>query len=322
MSKDQNTFPNKRHIPVIGILTVPVSKVRRKYNATIKSYLANSYVKWIEMSGARVVPIKFNWSVKKINSVLKQVNGVVFPGGDVDRDYKNEFLKYIQTFKQIYQYAETHKNFALWATCLGFEFMVMIPHHSISDIYNGYEKKEFIDIVDARHQRAPLTLTNKSMFNKTFFNEFNKDDINYFKNDCIYMNHGYGFLLDNKHIDKYKKNFTILSTNKDTNGKEYISSIQFKTRSFFGTQWHPEKILFESLDKHVPRDEFSQYLSKCVSDMFVNECKKNTNNLKDENLLIYYYTLYSRNEVLDIIEPKHQNKKKYKSLFEECFYFD
>jgi gamma-glutamyl hydrolase len=320
--KSKSESFDKHSIPVIGILTIPVSKIRRKHNKNIRSYLANSYVKWIEMSGARVVPIKFNWSVQKINSVLKQVNGVVFPGGDVDRDLKKDFLKYLQALKQIYNYAKTHKNFSIWATCLGFEFLVMIPHHSVDDIYNGYEKKEFIDNVDARHHQVPLILTNKSMFNKMFFNEFSKDDIKYFKNDCIYMNHGYGFLLTNEHIEKYKKNFTILSTNKDKKGKEYISTVQSKDYPIFGTQWHPEKILFESLDKNIQHDEFSQYLSKCVSDMFINNCKKNLNKLKDENLLIYYYSLYSRNEVLDIIDPKHKTSKKYKSLFEECYYFD
>ena len=53
--------------------------------------------------------------------------------------------------------------------------------------------------------------------------------------------------------------------------------------------------------------------------MFVNESKKNTNKLKDETLLIYYYTLYSCNEVLDIIEPKHKNNKKCKSLLRNVF---
>ena len=103
--KSKSESFDKHSIPVIGILTIPVSKIRRKHNKNIRSYLANSYVKWIEMSGARVVPIKFNWSVQKINSVLKQVNGVVFPGGDVDRDLKKDFLKYLQALKQIYNYA-------------------------------------------------------------------------------------------------------------------------------------------------------------------------------------------------------------------------
>ena len=49
--------------PVIGILTVPVYKVER--NKKLVSYLPDSYVKWIQMSGARVVPILFNWDKKK-----------------------------------------------------------------------------------------------------------------------------------------------------------------------------------------------------------------------------------------------------------------
>lgn len=42
--------------------------------------------------------------------------------------------------------------------------------------------------------------------------------------------------------------------------------------------------------------------------------------LINEHRLIYYYNLYSRIDVLDIIDPKH-NTKKNKSLFEQSYYF-
>ena len=43
--------------PVIAILTIPntFSKYKRTH-----SYLPNSYVKWIEMSGGRVVPVQYD----------------------------------------------------------------------------------------------------------------------------------------------------------------------------------------------------------------------------------------------------------------------
>lgn len=62
--------------PVIGIFT-------QTYNdtPTVKSsYIAASYVKFIEMSGAQVVPI-FSFSPSSdVLALLKKINGVLFPG--------------------------------------------------------------------------------------------------------------------------------------------------------------------------------------------------------------------------------------------------
>ena len=41
------------------------------------------------------------------------------------------------------------------------------------------------------------------------------------------------------------KAFNVLSTSIDSNGKEYISTMEHKTLPFFAVQWHPEKAPFE-----------------------------------------------------------------------------
>lgn len=304
--------------PIIGILTVPVSKVKRSHNDNIKSYLADSYVKWVEMSGARVVPIPYNLPIKELKCILRQINGVLFPGGDVDRVYTEDFYTYIKAFKEIYKYAKSQSHFPLWATCLGFEFLMLMPNNSVKQIYEGYTKLSHINIVQARHQTAPITLRIKSSFNNNMFSHFGKTDYKLFKNNCIYMNHGYGFLTSNPHLSN---DVNILSTNLDAREQEYVSTIQFKKHPFYGVQWHPEKVMFEFLDPKIPHDEFSQYISRRMSQMFVDECQKNSNTLENDELLIYYYNLYSRREVLDIIDPKHGKDTKNKSIFEQSYFF-
>jgi gamma-glutamyl hydrolase len=44
----------------------------------------SSYVKYMEASGARVVPILYNESKESIDSKLSQLDGILFPGGDGD----------------------------------------------------------------------------------------------------------------------------------------------------------------------------------------------------------------------------------------------
>ena len=234
----------KFKLTTIGILSVPLSKANRKKSNIVSSYIPDSYVKWIESSGAQVVPIPFNWSEKKIRDALDQVNGVLFPGGDVDRTMNDDFKEYIDTFKYIFNYAKRRQNFPLWATCLGFQFLVLMPNYTAEQIYEGVRKNVLIDTVKGRHQAVPLDLFNKSksfLERRKFFNRFTKSDGKWFKDDVLYMNHSYGFIATEKRIEELEKYMYVLSTNTDLNNVEYVSTVEFKKHPFFGTQWHPRE---------------------------------------------------------------------------------
>ncbi|OQR71828.1 gamma-glutamyl hydrolase A-like [Tropilaelaps mercedesae] len=63
--------------PVIGILA-------QDYYGPVEnktSFIAASYVKWIEGAGARVLPIFLNKTEAYYDEVINLVNGVLFPGG-------------------------------------------------------------------------------------------------------------------------------------------------------------------------------------------------------------------------------------------------
>ena len=82
MSSKTSTSVNNQ--PVIGILTIPLSNWLGDNIAIdserAKSYLPAAYVRWIENSGARVVPIQFTLTKPIMNSYLAQVNGVIICG--------------------------------------------------------------------------------------------------------------------------------------------------------------------------------------------------------------------------------------------------
>lgn len=81
MSSDYNGLPVKTQVPVIGIL----SQVLRDYKRFVKDHhlhIAASYVKWIEAAGAQVVPILLNQNDHYYETMFKQTNGILFPGGD------------------------------------------------------------------------------------------------------------------------------------------------------------------------------------------------------------------------------------------------
>lgn len=62
--------------PIIGIVT----QTYRNSSTEKSSYIAASYIKFIEMSGAQVVPIYGFANTNDLLALLRNVNGVVFTG--------------------------------------------------------------------------------------------------------------------------------------------------------------------------------------------------------------------------------------------------
>ena len=115
--------------PIIGILD-------QNYDSDKKTYIAASYVKWVESAGARVVPLFYkSWSVETMESMLKNINGVIFPGGGMS--FSGKYLSQLVT---IFNYAKKANDagnyFPLWGTCLGVCFVFVL--FSIIKILKSY----------------------------------------------------------------------------------------------------------------------------------------------------------------------------------------
>lgn len=314
-------FINNGKKPVIGILTLPVvKKIVINSDNTIKSYLDNNYVEWLKLGGADVVPIPYNWSQQKILMTLNQVNGVLFPGGSVDRRFKEDFLEYIEAFEFILNYATKRSDFSIWATCLGFEFLMLLTKYSAKYIFHSHISGSFknspnmIIKATSEGETKPLRLLDKSFLNNPMFSNFDDNFKNDLKTPCIFMSHHWGIPYNDYNYSFYSQFLTILSTNTSDEGNEYISTIKFNNYPFFGVQWHPEKPLFEYGNPKVPHTQFSKYLSYSFVTMFVESCKRNQNQLRDTRLLIDNYTLSSRDirmKQINIHSSKGKDKKYY-----------
>lgn len=114
-------------VPIIGIYT-------QDRTSNTETYIAASYVKFLEMAGAQVVPIFYKSSQADLKKQLSQLNGVLFPGGGMDLDIKNTFTKnadFILNYAK--QQNDQGKVFPIWATCLG--------HQLLSYLTSGYDSK-------------------------------------------------------------------------------------------------------------------------------------------------------------------------------------
>lgn len=65
--------------PIVGVFAYP-SEFEGTFPSSDYSYIAASYVKWIEQSGARAMPIPFDLSDEDLKSVFSKINGILFPG--------------------------------------------------------------------------------------------------------------------------------------------------------------------------------------------------------------------------------------------------
>lgn len=128
-------LPNQR--PIIGVYTQSDEddEPKSSSSATFQTYIAASYIKFIEMSGAQVVPI-FAYSNKTyLDNLLPKLNGVLFPGGGVEFDIKNIWTS---NANYIFQYAIKQNDlgnvFPIWGTCLGHQLLSFLTNNFSSPL--------------------------------------------------------------------------------------------------------------------------------------------------------------------------------------------
>ena len=305
----------------IGIFTIPtLYKLKTKtMDHFFSNFLPASYVKWIEQSGARVVPIKYNASQSEIKRILKQVNGVLFPGGAISRNMQPQLSKFISSFKTIYNYAKLENDkgnyFPLWATCLGFEFLCMMPFHNNTIKFN-YNNHYLLQQLDSEQHQVYYKL----LKDQPYLLDSISCSKSYLNNTIIYMNHKYVYYYNKETREIFENYLNILSLNQDRNGVDYVSMIKYKKYPFYGVQWHPEKPPFETLDSAIPHLKKTINFSRLWSEFFINECKKNKNHLLDKLLLIRNYTLYNPNNVFRY-DKSSDRLIKNTSIFNQNYYF-
>lgn len=205
--------------PIIGVVT---QKTTKKFTPLVESsdtYLASSYVKYLESSGAQVVPILSTFPKKKVLYIVKRINAVLFPGGAApleDSGYAN-VTQWI--------YAEAIKmnddgiHFPLWGTCLGFEALVLIS--------SGKEKKKVLSDFDVVNFSNSVTFK-KEAFRSRMLQNFDMDVIR----AMMFTNltfHSHKFAISPDVYDtnpNIKKVFKVLGLGSDRLGKEFISIIE------------------------------------------------------------------------------------------------
>lgn len=114
------------------------------------------------------------------------------------------------------------------------------------------------------------------------------------KENVTYNYHGYCYTEQSFLEPPLNGSWRIMSLNHDTEGVEFVSSIEHLKYPFYGVQFHPEKPIYEFGSSHVPHTKSSIRIGQYFADFFVNEARRNPHNFtttsEQSRALIYNYS--------------------------------
>ncbi|KAJ7999305.1 hypothetical protein DPEC_G00193000 [Dallia pectoralis] len=268
--------------PIIGVLSQ--ENIVGDIYAQGLSYIAASYVKYLESAGARVIPIRINQTDGEYEKIFNSINGLLLPGGDVDL-HTSQFSRLSKIFYDLAIKANDASDyFPIWGTCQGLQQMTVLTCN-----------KNLLTLTDTRAVSLPLTFTPASQ-NSRLFKAFPKDLLQSLSEDNITSNfHSWSLSLQNYSRNaKLKRFYKVLTTNTDGK-KEFISTMEAYRYPFYAVQWHPEKSPFEWVNKPgMVHSTASIRASFHTAHFFVSEAMKNNHTFlsahEEEKALIYNYS--------------------------------
>ncbi|GMY33411.1 gamma-glutamyl hydrolase 2-like isoform X3 [Fagus crenata] len=275
---------NLNYRPVIGILSHPGDGASgRLNNATNASYIAASYVKFVESAGARVIPLIYNEPIEILFQKLNLVNGLLFTGGWAKTGLYYQVVDRI--FKKVLEKNDAGDHFPLYAICLGFEILTMIISKDLN----------ILEAFNATDQASTLQFMENTHIEGTVFQRFPPNLLKKMTTDCLVMqNHRYGIspetFQENQNLSSF---FKVLTTSTDEDNKVYVSTVRAHSYPVTAFQWHPEKNAFEWGLSMIPHSEDAVQVTQHVANFLVSEARKSLNRPPARRVLdnlIYNYS--------------------------------
>ena len=129
--------------PIIAVMTQPTASLSSGVGAS--NYLPASYVKWLELGGAMVVPVMYGASDQEVDTAFASTNGLLLIGGDapVSRAARRFLANAVAAAKK-------GDAYPIWGTCDGFEWLMQIAAEDDSVLHGGF---------DSENLPLPLNLT-------------------------------------------------------------------------------------------------------------------------------------------------------------------
>merc|ERR1712215_218410 len=275
--------------PIIGILTQELDTELVSVLGTgsnYSSYLAASYVQWVEAGGARVVPVIIGQGEQYYRELFPHLNGLLLPGGSAPPTGEGGYAVVGGLLYELaIQANDAGDTFPIWGTCNGFELLTVLSSRDLSRLTN----------CDSQDQAVPLNFLPEWHYSN-LFSEAPSDVLREIAEEKITINF-HDHCLTPTNFTKYGMGrfWNALSYNYDRYNLEYISSIEAKNYPFVGVQFHPEKNIFEwnRKEPRIPHSSHAVHVSLYFATHFVNLARLSKHRFADrsteEKYLIYQY---------------------------------
>lgn len=267
------------------------------------SYIVASYVKFLEGAGARVVPILINKTDDYYEHIANHVNGILLPGGatyfDIPSGYQEAGQKLYKLAMQMNQGGDF---FPMLGICLGFELLTYLASNNVEHRARCYSYNETL----------PLEFKRGS-FNSRLFGNAPADIIGILAKENVTPNfHRYCLTRKNMAQLNLTRDWRFMTTNEDSDGLEFISSLEHAIYPLYGLQFHPEKNIYEWAEDRVHSHSADAIrVSQYFANFFVNEARKSEHKFHSESEerrhLIYNYPATYIGD---------------RTVFQQCYTFD
>jgi len=212
--------------PLVGILATPYIK----NNTSNEVFLKENILTFLKQNSIDYIIIPYNIKKSKLNKILYNIDGLLFPGSQIGNLYNSKYIK--QHFltqkyivKKIKIFATNNNIIPILAICHGYENMILIEKNynlTKNNINNAFINVNSFD----DYKSIPKFKNNK--LGKLLKSNFNKTKK---------LVHNHALAIDPKHRIQ---NYEIIATSLDKNNKEFIDIVKHKKYPFFGYQGHPE----------------------------------------------------------------------------------
>jgi gamma-glutamyl hydrolase len=218
-----------------------------------------------------VIPLRFDDSLDNLVKYAGYVDGILFTGGDADIKQG----KYRDAGAALYNTAMKN-NIPLWGTCLGFEFITVLTSGN----------NDILETVNAENISLPLTFTKDGLTSR-LYSKASGDVIRSFTKEPFAVNeHSYGLSSAAfAYSQDLTSQVTVLSTNVDKDGKEFISSFEFNDKPVYGTQFHPEKNAFNWNCDAANHSNDAIVAMAYLATQFLLDCRAHNANFPSDDVL-------------------------------------
>lgn len=223
--------------PIIGVLLQEISEaLDRLYPGKYDTYVPASYVKWVESGGARVVPI---WTGRKkdyYKNLMLKLNGVLFPGGNVDKKEKGGYAEAANYIVDIaVEFNERKDFFPIFGIGLGMDHMIYLTN----------DGKDVTSDCHAQALSASLILGRNSTRSALY--KSSSDHIKKLMtlHPIAVLNARRCYLKSSFEKSRLGELWIPFSYNYDSEKTMIVTSVEHRFLPFYGTLFHSEKIPFE-----------------------------------------------------------------------------